>query len=523
MRSPGGTVPHSTPRYRYAVAALAAAAAVLATTACAPSNASSSGVPDKLVVAIPEDVDTFDVLTTLTATTHAYVGANIAQTLAELNTSTGNLDPLLATSWKQQDQNTWTIELRSGVKFSDGQAMTAKDAVDSIEYAVTNKSPYYASFFPTIASATVVDDTHFTITTTKPDPVLYKRLQFINVLPSRTLNKDFLATQLVGTGPYELKSRTPGQTIELVANPNYWGTKPAFGSVEFTIKPDPSVRASAVQTGEAHIALSLAVEQQHSVPKVVEAPGGQVYGYILNTVGQTQGSIMTDLRVRQAVNYAIDRKAIADKVFGGHAILPNGQYDTPGMAGLNPNLKDYPYDPDKAKQLLQEAGAIGKTVRIRTNNTEWPKADEMTDAVAGYLTAVGLKPEVTAVDYATWQKTQQNDLAGQDAPFDLFLTNHGNEFLDATMKTLTSLESRALGHGIWLIDDPDLDTILQQVAAESDPTKRNAGMAQAWQLIWDKAYTLPVVVPDVIEGVNTHIQWKPRTDDFFYVDQVTWS
>ncbi|HWB36397.1 MAG TPA: ABC transporter substrate-binding protein, partial [Rugosimonospora sp.] len=131
MRSPGGTVPHSTPRYRYAVAALAAAAAVLATTACAPSNASSSGIPDKLVVAIPEDVDTFDVLTTLTATTHAYVGANIAQTLAELNTSTGNLDPLLATSWKQQDQNTWTIELRSGVKFSDGQAMTAKDAVDS--------------------------------------------------------------------------------------------------------------------------------------------------------------------------------------------------------------------------------------------------------------------------------------------------------------------------------------------------------------------------------------------------------
>ena len=130
---------------------------------------------------------------------------------------------------------------------------------------------------------------------------------------------------------------------------------------------------------------------------------------------------------------------------------------------------------------------------------------------------------MTAVDYATWQKTQQDDLAGQNAPFDMFLTNHGNEFLDSTMKTLTSLESHKLGHGIWLIDDPQLDKILQQTAAEANPAKRDADMAEAWQIVYNEAYTLPIVVPQVIEGVNTHIHWKPRTDDFFYVDQVTWS
>jgi peptide/nickel transport system substrate-binding protein len=503
-----------------------AMSAVVAASLSACAGAASSGsakAPDKLVVAIPEDVDTFDVLNTLTATTHAYIGANIAETLAELDVSTGQLDPLLATAWKQTSTDAWAITVRSGVKFSDGTPMTASDAVSSIEYAIKNNTPYYQSFFPTIKSATVVDPTQFTISTSKPDPVLYKRLQFINVLPTSKLNKTFLATNLIGTGPYELKSRTPGQTIDLVANPNYWGKKPQFKSVQFEIRPDPSVRASSVQTGEADVALSLDVEQQHSVPKTLDAPGGQVYGYILNTVGQNQGSIMTDPRVRQAVNYAIDRKTIAAKVFGGHAILPNGQYDTPGMAGLNPTIKDYPYDPAKAKQLLQQAGAIGKPVRIRTNNTEWPKSDEMTDAVAGYLTAVGLKPVVTAVDYATWQKTQQGDLAGDNAPFDMFLTNHGNEFSDATMKTLTSLESHSLGHGIWLIDDKQLDAILQKTAAESNPATRNADMAQAWQIVYDNAYTLPIVVPDVIEGVNTHVQWKPRTDDFFYVNTITWS
>jgi peptide/nickel transport system substrate-binding protein len=501
------------------------AVAALGITACANAAAGggSSQGPSQLVVAIPDDVDTFNVLDTLTATTHAYIGSNIAETLAQLNTSTGQLVPLLATAWKQTSPDVWAITLRTGVKFSTGTPMTASDAVASIEYAVKNNTPYYQSFFSTIASAHVVDSSHFTITTSAPDPVLEKRLQFINVLPSNTLNSSFLATNLIGTGPYELKSRTPGQVINLVQNPYYWGKKPQFKSVEFLIRPDPSVRASAVQTGEADIALSLDVDQDQSVPKVIDEPGGQVYGFILNTVGQTQGSIMTDIRVREAVNYAIDRKAIAQKIFDGHAELPNGQYDAPGMAGLNPNLKDYPYDPAKARQLLQEAGAIGKTVRIWTNYTEWPDSDEMTEAVVGYLSAVGLKPQVTAVDYATWQKTQQDDLAGQNAPFDMFLTNHGNEFLDSTMKTLTSLESHKLGHGIWLIDDPQLDKILQQTAAEANPAKRDADMAEAWQIVYNEAYTLPIVVPQVIEGVNTHIHWKPRTDDFFYVDQVTWS
>lgn len=502
--------------------ALAAAALLIFVAGCAGgAGTSDAAKPDTLVVAMTDDIDGFDLPTVLTSTTRSWVGPNIVDTLAVYDFDSKSVKPSLATDWKQKDETHWDITLRDA-KYSNGKPVVAADAAASINYSIKGKTPLYLGFLSTITAASALDDHQLEVTTAKFDPVFPRRLQYINVLPQDQLDPAVLANSVIGSGPYKLVKWDRGRSITLTANENYWGPQPDFKNVELVIRPDSNVRLSALQTNEAQLALLLDIDQASRAPKVVEIPGQEVACFVINTIGQTTGSLMQDVRVRQAINYAIDRKSIVDSLFSGKAQLPHAQLNPLTMAGTDPKLEDYPFDPAKARELLKEAGAEGKTITIRTNYTRWQKSKELTEVVAGYLTDIGLKPNIVAVDYVAWQQGQTDATGGEDAHADISILYHGNEYFDSTIKTLDNMESRAAGHGIWWIANPDIDRLAGQIATESDTGKRDDLMRQVWAIFKDQALALPLVAPEFITGMNQHLQYQPRPDEMLYLKDISW-
>jgi len=501
-------------------------AAVLVTAAgCGGGGGSlstdSSAKPETLVVAMPADIDGFDLMSVLTSTTRAWVGPNIVDTLAVYDFDSKSMKPSLATEWTQTDDTHWVVTLRDA-KFSDGRPVTAADAAASMQYALDGKTPLYKGFLSTITGAKALDEHRLEVTTEKLDPVFPRRLQYISVMPQDQLNAGTLADSVIGSGPYKLAQWDKGRAITLRANPEYWGTKPQFENVQLIIRPDSNVRLSALETNEAQLAMLLDIDQADRAPKSVEIPGQEVACFVVNTIGQTSGSIMQDVRVRQAINYAIDRDAIVNSLFSGKAQLPHAQLNPLTMAGTDPKLEDYPYDPDKARQLIKEAGAEGKTVTIRSMYSRWQKSKELTEVVAGYLTDIGLKPNIVAVDYVAWQQGQTDATDGKDARADLSILYHGNEYFDSTMKTLANMQSRASGHGIWWIAEPQIDGLANQIAVEVDPGKRDALMRQVWGIFKDQALALPLVAPEFITGMNPSLQYQPRPDEMLFLKDIGW-
>lgn len=496
-----------------AVAMGAVLAAALLAGCSGTTGASGTGDATKLVIAIPNEPDTLDVLTSNPDALISWIGPNIAETLGVRSFSPDEIQPKLATSWKQDSPTQWTITLRQGVTFSDGQPMTAEDAVASINYGNTSGSSMASTYWGSVASAAVDSQYVFHVTTKTPDPAFYRRLPFIYVLPKTELSASQLASNLVGSGPYKLDKWSRGQDVLLSANDSYWGGKPRYRTVDFIVRPESSVRADTIRTGEADVALEMSAENTSGI-KVLKTPGSEVAGFYLNTTGQADGSVMTDLRVRQAVNYAIDRNAIAKNLFGGFAALPNGQFNPSTMTGTDPNLRDFPYDPAKAKDLVTQAGATGRTVTIVAPANTWLQSDELAQAVASYINATGLQAKITTVDYNSWLTQHRSHPKGGDAP-DLFMAYVGNEFFDSTIKGIPDMTT-----GSWLIRDPALTALAQKAMAEPDPQARVTDARQAWDYVNDHAYILPIVAPETITAVAGNLTWSPRPDDVIYLNDI---
>jgi peptide/nickel transport system substrate-binding protein len=188
---------------------------------------------------------------------------------------------------------------------------------------------------------------------------------------------------------------TKGQTLTLKAFDGYWGGVPPIRDVTFVWRSESSVRADMVRTAEAQLGQDLSSTDLKDMPAVATSSSLDAYVLILNVIGQTKGSAMQDQRVREAVNYAIDRQGLRDKLFGGYATLLKGNLVTPTVLGYNASLTDYAYDPEKAKALIQDAGATGKGVSFVCSGGRFVNDAETCQFISAQLNAVGLKVSLT--------------------------------------------------------------------------------------------------------------------------------
>ncbi|WP_422934815.1 ABC transporter substrate-binding protein [Sinomonas sp. P47F7] len=283
----------------------------------------------------------------------------------------GSLAPMLATSWAASDGNkTYTLKLRTGVSFTDGAAFDSAAVKANVEHFKAANGPL-ASTAKAIQSVEAPDATTVVLRLSTPDPDLpYALSNALGYMGSpKAITSAGIKTQPVGSGPYTLDAANTvaGSKITMVRNPNYWGDKLPYDKVVFQILTDETARLNALKSGQ----IDAAILARASSAADADAAGLQHKPFEVNWEGifffDRDGKKMpqlADVRVRQALTLAIDRQTLLQKVYLGKGTLTSQTF-RPGTKGYDASLDNaYQYNPDKARQLLKDAGAQSLAVTL---------------------------------------------------------------------------------------------------------------------------------------------------------------
>ncbi|MEV5774715.1 ABC transporter substrate-binding protein [Streptomyces antimycoticus] len=442
------SVPSSPPPERgraHTVLALLATGTMLLTSACAVANSDTAGDAGSadgrtLRVVLTQEPPTLEPCESSLTATGVVVRSNITEPLVERDPTSGKLEPLLATGWRQTKPTTWTFDIRPGVTFQNGQPFTAKDAAFSIDRAVNsdlacNVDGYV--FGDAKLDVHAVSPTRLTVTTEKTDPILPLRLSFVEIVPRTTDTKAKVRIP-IGTGPYAVTSWQTGVSISLARNADYWGKAPAYPRARYVWRSDASVRAAMIDKGEADIATAL----DHT-----SAEAGNTVAYPNNetTALRLDGreAPLNDIRVRKAIGMAVDRKGIIGALLGGLA-KPAAQLVPPGVVGHNDELAPAPYQEAAARALVKQAAADGVPVHRRitlvARNGMFAGIAEVTEALQYEMARVGLNVRIRMADTATHLQYQLRPLPRGVGPVALLIM-HGNQAGDAAFTTSQYLQS----------------------------------------------------------------------------------
>ncbi|EST38449.1 hypothetical protein N566_07385 [Streptomycetaceae bacterium MP113-05] len=412
-------------------AAVLAAGTVLVTSACsvdASDDQAASG--DTVRIVLPEEPPTLEPCDASLTATGRVTRSNITEPLTERVPETGDLEPKLATGWKQTDPTTWTFDLRKKVTFHDGSDFTAEDAAFSVERAVNSEIGCNVDgyvFGDSDLKATAVDATTLKVTTAKPDPILPLRLSFVEVVPDSTA-ADAKVRDPLGTGPYRIDGWDKGVSLKLARNEDYWGEKPDYAAATYSWRAEGSIRAAMISSGEAEVAVGLA-PTDGAGDFAVEYPNNET-SYL--RIDATEAPL-DDIRVREAINYALDKEGLVASVFRelGEAA---GQVVPSGVTGHDPDIEPWPYDMAEAKKLVAEAKADGvpvdTTITIIGRNGIYPNAAEAMEVAQNSLNKAGLNVKIKMLDVNAWLEYLLRPFPKDLGPT-LLQAQHGNQAGDA--------------------------------------------------------------------------------------------
>jgi peptide/nickel transport system substrate-binding protein len=342
-----------------------------------PAQTTAAPAPDTLVVNLDRvNLGGMDASQTVESTGKK-AAFHISETLVEFDEATNTVKPKLAEKWEaSSDGLTYTFTLRKGVKFQDGTDFNADAVVASLMRIYDDKHPLhdtgkfpYASFAP-IKSVEKVDDYTVKVTATRQDPIfLWRMTTEPTYIQSPTAIQKYgkeYTNHAVGTGPFTLVSFDPQSKIVMERFEGYWGTKPSFKNLIFKINPDDQSKVADLLAGNVDIITRPPADQIESLRNT---PGIKVDVFPLRWLGyltlNTSVAPLDDVRVRQAINYAFDRDTLSNVLNKGTTKSQDGIWFQ-GAYAYEPNYTKYPFNVDKAKSLLDEAGwtlPAGKTVR----------------------------------------------------------------------------------------------------------------------------------------------------------------
>lgn len=428
----------------------------------------------------------------------------------------GEIEPALATSWELIDDLTWQFKLREGVTFHDGSPFTAEDVKFTFERTL---NPDTAS--PTRATVNfidrieIVDDFTINIITQEPFPLTLVHIVDWGgmILPSDYITEhgdEYFGNNPVGTGPYKLVEFVKDDYLKLEAFQDYWGGEPRIKYVIFRPIPETSTRIAGIESGALDLIVNLppeSIEKYETNPEISTAvvPSGYIAHVNINTLSDPEGP-MANVLVRQAMNYAIDVDAIIETIFLGNAVRVSVT-GSPDYFGYDHSIEPYPYDPDKARELLAEAGyPDGFEVTLMSFEGLTVKDRETADAIAGYLEAVGIdvtrtvEPLSNVIDmlvsktmpelfYQGWRTAW----ADMDAPlYPLFCCN---QFIAGNM-----------------LQDPELDELILSARSTFDQDERERLYSEAMQLIKDRAHQIFLFQLPNIYAFDSDLVWEPKGD-----------
>ncbi|MEU0530429.1 ABC transporter substrate-binding protein [Amycolatopsis tolypomycina] len=399
---------------------LVAAALLLVVSGCsAGSSASVSPGPDTLSVGFTAEPANFDFTRTDGAAIPQALLYNVYEGLVKLDAQ-GRIVPLLAQSWTiSPDRRTYDFQLRQGVKFSNGAPFTAEDVKFSLLRVKKDWTISIKSTMDVVDHVDVVAPDHARVVLSKPsNGWLFSLTSRLGAMFSPTGVAD-LANKPVGTGPYVVSARKRGDSVVLKANPGYWGRKPAYSTVVLKYIKDPTALNNALFSNG--IDVIAAITAPDSIPQFQADDRFQVVQGTTNsevTLAMNNARPpLDDVRVRQALTYAIDRKALLDTAWAGRGTLI-GSMVPPTDPWYEDLSKVYPFDPARAEALLSEAGVTNLNLRLRIPNL--PYAVSAAQVVQSQLADVGVRTTIEPLDFpAVWLKQ-----VFTDHDYDLSIIQH---------------------------------------------------------------------------------------------------
>jgi len=321
------------------------------------------------------------------------------------HTLQGELIPWLATTWEAIDPLRWRIHLRKDVKFQNGESFDANAVAFTLKTynsSMGEGRPYYQY----IDHSEVIDDYTIDLITKEPNAIVPETLSLMYVLPPKyyaEVGQAGFSQHPIGTGPFSFVEWKKGVEIRMRRNPQYWRGIPQIEEIVFKQAGEASTRVAMLLTGEADIIVNLPPEMVDQVEasdeaQVVWVPSTRLIFVEFNK----EMPPLDDVRVRKAFNYAIDKESLIKYVLGGFAERAKGVLIS-GMIGYDPgSLVAYDYNPEKAKQLLDEAGyPDGLTVDFWYPMGRYLKDKDVAEAIAGMLEEVGVHCEMYGMDISS--------------------------------------------------------------------------------------------------------------------------
>ncbi|MGH2372520.1 MAG: ABC transporter substrate-binding protein [bacterium] len=419
------------------------------------------------------------------------------------------------------DDLTWVIKLRSGVRFHNGDPLTADAVKWTIEWLLDAKNEsHYRPRFSFVESVEVVDPLTVRIRTKEPAPILrYYLVDFTVQNPSyvRQVGNDMASRQPIGAGPYKFVRWDRDERLVLEANPTYWNKPPAVRRVEFRFIPDFSARQAALLAGEADIVKDVppvAVDQvnRSGSAEVRSVPSSRInYVALVNF----KPGPLQDRRVRQALNYAVDVDGIITNLYKGRATRIPGPLSSINE-NVNPNLKPYPYDPQRAVQLIKEAGFDPARMEFTLDSPSgrYPLDKEAAEAIASYLGRIGIKVRVQVNEWGTHLDKIINRRTGE-----MFYLGWGPALeAQGTIAELFRPDRTYSGFGTSALTQ-EINKVLPVV----DARKRQSAWHRIQVMLYTEAPWIFLWQQHDLYGVNKRVDWKPHPAEKIFLHDASWT
>ncbi|WP_281868498.1 glutathione ABC transporter substrate-binding protein [Brevibacillus parabrevis] len=430
--------------------------------------------------------------------------------------------PQLALSWRQVSDLVWEFKLRQGVFFHDGTPFDATAVKRTLDRVMDPKiaSPR-AAMFDKIKQIKIVDPYTVQFILERPfTPLLSILASHEGSMISPKAIEQYgrkLAEHPVGTGPFVFRSWEPGNQIVLDKNQQYWGDKPKIDHVIFRVVADDQKRIAMVENGEAHVAESIPVQEIDRLSASnrlhvyrSEALGTEFIGF---NVAQEP---LNDIRVRQAISSAIETGAIIKGVYNNVGTQANSPLG-PKVFGYSASVQSYPYDLNKARELLAKAGyPNGFSIHMLT----YDRNDRVMVAqvIRSQLKGIGIDAKMDVVSYADFVTTIEKTRTHQ-----IFVSGWGNATGDADYNQYNLFHTMGGGAGnSFQYSNQELDKLLEAGRVESDPAKRLAIYAKAQELEMQDALLVPIRNLENLAVISTDIQgFSISPAGYLMLDQVS--
>lgn len=478
----------------------------------------STGEEKSVIVGISASVETLDPANYRDRTTESVL-RNIFDGLVTPGED-GETEPLIAESWENPSPTEWIFKIKEGVKFHDGSDLTVEDVVFTFERVLHEgamggeTSPRQGLLGP-LEKVEAVDDTHVKFTFEDPWPIFLKMLPHQQIVPKAYLEEvgdEEFRQKPIGAGAFKFVEGNLDDRIILEKFEDYHNGAPDIDYLVFDVIPETSSRVSALQTGEVHrinaLSPTLAKElMDDDRIEVKDVNSTRAYMAEMNTSIEP----FNDPKVRQAMNYAVDMDNIIESIFGDYAIRLPGPMLIDSFAHHD-ELEFYEYNPEKAKELLKEAGyEDGFSLIIDTEE----KNKEVAEAIAANLREIGIDASARVWDLAVLRDMLL------DGERQMYVGDWGNSTLDPYDFLNPKLKTGDRGN-YSLYSNPRVDELLELGDVEQDEAKREEYYKEIQEIIYEDApWIFGYTVKEIEAGQVGLKNWAPSPDGMLYMSKVT--